>query len=130
VAKVYCRITGVILLALVPIGLLQVGIPGVLSVNEPAEIALHLILGVLSCLAGFTGGAYGQLARLYARIFGIVYLVLGVIGFVIPDVIPGVVHLDTGCNLFHLVLGLWGVWVGYFAENPPETRTTVAHAGS
>ena|SRR5438128_1327806 len=128
-ASLYCRITGVLLLVLGVLGLAQFGIPGVLSVNEPAEIGLHLVLGVLSLIAGFTGGSYGRLAGMYARVFGIVYIALGAIGFVAPDLIPGV-HLDTGCNFVHLVLGLWGIWAGYFAGEPDTTRTTVAHAGS
>jgi hypothetical protein len=119
----------VILLVLVPIGLLNFGMPGVLSLYEPGELALHLVLGIVSVIAGFVGGSYGGFARLYARIFGIVYILLGAIGFIIPDLIPGVVHLDTGCNFFHLSIGLWGVWAGYFSEPAAEMRT-VAQAGA
>ncbi|MBI2912168.1 MAG: hypothetical protein HYY05_08490 [Chloroflexi bacterium] len=50
---------------------------------------------------------------LYAKVFGIVYLVLGLVGFVIPDLVLGI-HLDLGCNIVHLALGVWGIWAGYF----------------
>ena len=39
---------------------------------------------------------------------------------------PGIIHLDLGCNLAHLVLGLWGIYVGYVA---PQARGA-APAGS
>jgi hypothetical protein len=74
-----------------------------LSINEPAEIVVHLVTGAL--------------AVLYARVFGIVYLVL-CIGFFVPDLIPGLIHFDLGCNLVHLLLGLWGVYASYFAQAP------------
>jgi uncharacterized membrane protein len=41
---------------------------------------------------------------------------LTIVGFIVADVIPGVIHFDLGCNVVHLVLGLWGVYAGYFAR--------------
>lgn len=40
-------------------------------------------------------------------------------------VIPGLIHLDLGCNVVHLVLGLWGIWAGYLTA---EARQAVASA--
>jgi hypothetical protein len=105
-------------------------IPGVLSIDEPAEIGLHLVAGVLACVAGFSSGSYGRLAGLYARVFGVVYILLGALGFISPDLIPGVVHLDTGCNFTHLSLGLWGIWAGYFSEEPHAEPRVVAQASA
>ena len=113
-AKLYCRVTGIVLLLVGVLGVVQFGIPGFLSINEPAEIAVHFITGALATYAGFGGGSYGRSAVLYARVFGIVYLIL-CIGFFVPDLLPGLIHFDLGCNLVHLVLGLWGVYAGYFA---------------
>lgn len=39
--------------------------------------------------------------------------------------IPGLIHLDLGCNVVHLVLGLWGIWAGYLTA---EARQAVASA--
>jgi hypothetical protein len=129
--KIYCRITGVLLLALAVMGIFNVGIPTALSLNEPAEIGLHLILGVFACAAGFTGGASSGLASLYARALGVVYIVLAILGFVIPDLIPSVLHLDPVCNFLHLILGLWGTFVGYFAPvAAPQPHVPVSAAGA
>lgn len=127
-AKVYCRIAGVILLITVPLGLGNIGMPGVFSFNEPAEIGLHLVAGLLAAFAGFSGGSQGQLAGTYARIFSVVYVVLAAIGFMLANPVPGVIHLDLGCNFIHLALGLWGLWAGYFAERPDASQAAPAHA--
>jgi hypothetical protein len=120
-ARLYCRIVGPVLLVVGVLGVVQFGIPGFLSINEPVEIGLHFLTGALATYAGFSRG-YGRAAVLYARVFGIVYLIL-CLGFFIPDLIPGLVHFDLGCNLVHLVLAVWGIYAGYFAR---ETTTAPA----
>jgi len=109
--KTYCQTAGVILLVLGLAGILGLQIPGFLSVSEPTEIALHFVTGGLAAWAGFTAGGYSSFAKSYAQVFGVIYLVLGVIGFIAPD-LPLGIHLDLACNLAHLVLGAWGVYVG------------------
>lgn len=118
-AKLYCQVTGIVLLVVGVLGIVGFGIPGLLSISEPTEIGLHLVLGALSTYVGFTGGDYGKFALLYAKVFGIVYLLLGIVGFPAPDLIPGA-HLDLGCNIVHLVLGVWGIWAGYLASQSEQ----------
>ena len=113
-ARLYCRVVGPVLLLVGVLGVVQFGIPGFLSINEPAEIAVHFVKGALATYAGFSGG-YVRAAVLYAKVFGIVYLIL-CIGFFVPDLLLGLIHFDLGCNLVHLVLGLWGIYAGYFAR--------------
>ena len=113
-ARLYCRIVGPVLLLVGVLGVVQFGIPGFLSINEPAEIALHFITGALATYAGFSRG-YGRAAVLYAQVFGVVYLLLTLVGFIQPD-LPLGIHLDLGCNLVHLVLAVWGIYAGYFAR--------------
>ena len=120
-ARLYCRIAGIVLLLVGVLGVLQFGIPGYLTINEPAEIVVHFVTGALATYAGFSGG-YGRAAVLYAKVFGIVYLLL-CLGFFIPDLVPGLIHFDLGCNLVHLILGLGGVYVGFLAR-----QTTAAPA--
>ena len=129
--KIYCRITGILLLGLAVAGFFNVGMPTTLSINEPAEIGLHLVLGLLATAAGFVGGPSYALAGLYARVLGVVYLILAILGVVIPDLVPGLIHLDPGCNFLHLILGLWGTFAGYFAPAPslhPHAPISTARA--
>ena len=130
-AKLYCQVAGIVLLVLGVVGvlgLILVGstgfpIPDLLSVNEPAEIVVHFLTGALATYAGFSGGGYGRLAVLYAQVFGIVYVLLAVIGFIQPD-LPLGIHFDLGCNLAHLILGLWGIYAGFFARAPGAAPAT------
>ena len=110
--KTYCQVAGVLLLVLGVAGVLGIGIPGFLSVNEPTEIALHFITGGLAAWAGFTAGGYSSFAKSYAQWFGLIYLLLGIVGFFAPD-LPLGIHLDLGCNLAHVVLGVWGAYAGF-----------------
>lgn len=113
--KTYCQVAGVLLLVLGVAGVLGIGIPGFLSVSEPTEIALHVITGGLAAWAGFTAGGYGSFAKTYAQVFGAIYLLLGILGFFAPD-LPLGIHFDLACNLAHVVLGVWGVYVGFMTR--------------
>ena len=113
--KTYCQVSGVVLLLLGVMGVLGIGIPGFLSVNEPTEIGLHFITGGLAAWAGFTAGGYSSFGKTYAQVLGVVYLLLGVVGFIAPN-LPLGIHLDLACNLAHLVLGAWGVYVGFMVR--------------
>ena len=112
-SKLYCQVAGIVLLALGVLGLIGFGIAGILSINEPAEIAVHFITGALATYAGFSGG-YGRAALMYARVFGVVYILLAIVGFIFQGQdLLGLLHFDLGCNVAHLVLGVWGIAVGY-----------------
>ena len=114
-SKTYAKVAGVLLLALGVFGILGIGIPGFLSLDEPAEIAFHLITGAAAAYVGFNKGTYGNTAVSYAKYFGILYLALGLIGFIMPDIL-GLFHFDLACNVAHIALGVWGVWVGFSAK--------------
>ncbi|MGH2581357.1 MAG: hypothetical protein ACRDFQ_00500 [Anaerolineales bacterium] len=122
-AKTWNQVVGTVLLLLVVLGVLNIGIPGFLSVNEPAEIAFHLVTGALAVYAGFTGGGYSSFAVTYAKYGGLLYLVLGVIGFFPFGMdLLGIFHFDLGCNLAHLLFGAWGVYVGFMSPGTAKAK--------
>src|SRR5687767_13788222 len=71
---------------------------------------LHVVLAGAAFLFGF-GNLPAHLARTFAIVFGFVYGGLGVLGFFIADL--GVIHLESGENLVHLLLGAWGLVAGF-----------------
>jgi FtsH-binding integral membrane protein len=75
---------------------------------------LHVVLAAAALAAGFL--ASGDYAKMYAKVFGIVYVGLAVVGFVAgPDVLGFLgVHLEIGENLVHLLIGAWGILTGFF----------------
>ena len=86
---------------------------GLFEVNALHNI-VHLASGALTLLAATQGiGAM----RLWGRIFGLVYLAVGVIGFVMPDMF-GLMHVNMPDNLLHVGLAALFLYVGFVA--PPK----------
>jgi hypothetical protein len=84
---------------------------GIFAVNIEHNL-IHLLVGILGIAAAFTGWS-----RLYAQILGIVYLLVGILGF-IPGLAPdgmllGLVHINLADNLLHLIVGAAAAIVGF-----------------
>lgn len=84
---------------------------GLFMVNG-VHSAVHLLFGVLGIAAAFTGTS-----KLYNRAGGIIYLVIGLLGFV-PALAPGgmllgLVMINLADNLLHLVIGAALAYVGF-----------------
>ena len=77
---------------------------GIFAVNAWANV-LHILSGALGLLVA------GYAARRYALWLGVLYLVLALWGFTIgsSEAILGLLPVNTGINLLHLVLGALGV---------------------
>ena len=77
--------------------------------------AIHLVSGVIGLAAGLTGGGKG--ARTYAQVFGVVYLLVGIVG--LANLLPSLnetLMLNTRYNAIHLAVGLLGVLAGFMGE--------------
>ncbi len=87
---------------------------GIFGVNALHNV-VHLLFGVLGIAAALTGWS-----RPYLQGVGVIYLLLGVLGF-IPGLylgdgmLLGLVHVNLADNLLHLALG--GV-AAYFGFSP------------
>ena len=94
---------------------------GILAVNGWHNI-LHLATGLLGLAAA------GYAARQYALGIGLVYVVVGVWGFIIGsgDAILSIVPVNTPDNILHLILGLTGLAAG--AATPEGAPVTTAPA--
>ena len=94
-AKTVCKILGVVFLIVGVAGFVAPGLMGThLSL---AHNLVHIISGAIALYFGFAGSASG--ARTFCLAFGAVYLLLGVVGFVmgVPGTseIAGMSHADT-----------------------------------
>lgn len=115
-AKAYWKITGPVLalVALLGIGLALAGVPRLLPgflEFDAVHNVLHVALAALALTLGY-GAASAALAKTAAKVVGVVYLALGVVGFFLANVF-GLLHLEIGENLIHLALGAWGVAAGF-----------------
>ena len=94
------------------VGILGFVMPGLLGAHlSPAHNIIHLVSGAISLWLGLKGTPAA--ARKFCIVFGAVYLLLGIAGFVFgtgPDrmlaVIPGQLDLGTMDHIIHVVFGV------------------------
>jgi uncharacterized protein DUF4383 len=107
-ARTICRIFGV---AFVLAGLGGFAMPHLLGFHlTPIHSVVHIATGALALYLGFAGSA--RAVRTFCIVFGAVYLALGALGFVAPDVVAAVIGhplVDRNelmpDNVFHIVVG-------------------------
>ncbi len=122
--RLYAQVTGVTLLLLGLVGL-AVGGGRFLGLNiEIAEDIIHLLAAAVALYAGFGERVSIGPARAYARIFGAIYLLLGILGFIVPDLfgLLGDEGYNIIDNIVHLVLGALGLFVGFAAGSRGSTH--------
>ena len=124
-AKTISTILGIVFLA---VGLLGFAAPGLLGMHlSTAHNVIHLVSGALALYFG-TKGTY-EAARGFCIIFGIVYGLLGIVGFVAggPDyeltLIPNQLVLGKMDHIIHVVLGVLFVIAGVLTRPVTTTAT-------
>ena len=118
-AKTIAKLLGVVFIL---VGLCGFIMPNLLGahLNLPHNL-VHIISGALALYFGFAGSLSG--ARLFCIVFGIVYGLLGVVGFLLgspPDRmfdVAGMLHLGTMDHIIHILLGVLFL-IGGFMTKP------------
>ncbi|OLE50916.1 MAG: hypothetical protein AUG51_25405 [Acidobacteria bacterium 13_1_20CM_3_53_8] len=119
-AKTICKILGVVFLL---VGVAGFVMPGLLGTHLSfAHNLVHIISGIIALYFGFAGSLSG--AKMFCIIFGLVYLLLGVCGFLLGTVqapsmvgmggvdnhlwkvLPNTLELGTMDHVVHILLGL------------------------
>lgn len=119
-AKTICKLIGV---AFLLAGIAGFVAPHLLGFHlSMAHNLIHIVSGILALYFGFAGSLSG--ARGFALAFGAVYLLLGIVGFIMgspgasnipkmetPDnrlwqVIPGTLEFGTSDHSLHILLGI------------------------
>lgn len=117
--KTYFKISALALAAVALLGILlnALGMGALLGANFLAfdwtHDAVHVLLAVVAGVLGF-GAASHATAKTMAKVVGLTYLGLGVVGFVAPGILGFLgLHLEIGENLAHILLGGWGAYTGF-----------------
>lgn len=83
---------------------------GVFGVNA-FHNAFHLGSGLLGIVVGFV--AAGRYASLFNKLFGLVYLALFAVWFIVPEQMDALLNVGLADTLLHLGLGVVLAGVGY-----------------
>lgn len=135
-AKTIATIMGVVFLLVGIVGFVAPGVGGFHL--STAHNLIHIISGAASLYFGLAGTLSG--ARLFCIVFGIVYGLLGVAGFLLGapgtpampgmaadarlfKVIPGTLELGTSDHLFHIVLALIFLIGGFLTKAAYDSGT-------
>lgn len=117
-ARLFAKVTGVVLLLLGIVGFMSGDF--ILGLNSSLfEDSLHVILGLIGVYAGFIAKSE-EPALMNARWLGPIYIVVVVVGFIIPSLF-GLINPPLGMldHVVHLALGVVAIFVGYRASNNP-----------
>ena len=115
-ARTLCKLLGVVLLI---VGLVGFPMPTLLGMHlTPIHNLVHLLTAAIALYLGFAGSPEG--ARTFCKVFGTIYLLLGILGFAAPNIVamiighPGPVTAGdlTPDNAVHLLLGIVFLAVG------------------
>lgn len=107
IAKLYAQVLGIVLTAVGLLGFVDALAPngnllGIFAI-DPAHNVVHILSGVVGLAAGFLGS--GQYARWYAGVFGVVYGLVTVVGFIMTPIL-GIIPVNLPDNLLHAAIAV------------------------
>lgn len=112
------KVFGAVLLAVGVLGFVSALTPdgnllGVFHVNALHNV-IHLTSGAVALFAGFTSA---KASRLYFQVFGVIYALVTVLGFLTGEGhILGLVANNMGDNLLHIVIAGSALYLGFGAK--------------
>ena len=108
--QLLAQVVGAVLTLVGAAGFLTGGTLLIFGINTLHNL-VHLLSGVLGLAAGFYAG--GQWARYYNQGFGVVYLLVTVLGFAAPALAASLLAINPADNFLHLALGIVLAGVGF-----------------
>jgi uncharacterized membrane protein len=112
-AKTIAKILGIVLLLVGILGFTHV-LDSLGAHLSPAHNAVHIVSGILSLYFGFAGSLSG--AKSFCTIFGLVYLLLGIVGLALGDLHIGPLMLGKVDHGIHLIVGALYLAGGLFTK--------------
>ncbi len=114
-AKTLAKIMGVLLLLVGVLGFTHV-LDSLGAHLSPAHNLVHILTAAIALYFGFAGSLSG--AKTFCIVFGLVYLLLGVVGLAMGDLHIGPLMLGKVDHGIDLILGAIFLAGGLFTRNP------------
>jgi hypothetical protein len=92
---------------------------------------IHLLVGAAGVGAYFLGLVE---SRMFLKVLGVVYLILGIVGFIPPlfdnyGNLLGIVRINNADNLLHLVVGALAAYFGFSPQYRPGAARRIMGRG-
>lgn len=93
---------------------------GIFHVN-PVHNVIHLLSGALALYAGMSSG---MAAKTYFRVFGVIYALVAILGFVYSDSdILGFISSNMADTWLHVVIAIVALYAGFVATDEAEAAS-------
>ncbi len=112
-AKTVAKIMGLVLLLVGVLGFTHV-LDSLGAHLSPAQNLVHILSGVIALYFGFAGSLSG--AKSFCTIFGLIYLLLGIVGLALGELHIGPLMLGKVDHGIHLILGALFLAGGLFTK--------------
>ena len=111
--SMWAKIIGIVLLLVGIVGFFTGGNLAGFNVNALHNV-VHIVTGALFTYAGFASN--GKKAPIYNKTFGIIYLLVAVIGFLGVSAFNDLLAINTADNWLHLVIAAISIIVGFWSK--------------
>lgn len=118
-AKKLVMLLGIVFIVVGLLGFVNNPILGLFEVDALHNI-IHLVSGALALLAVSKGAEI-----LFARIFGIVYGVVAVLGLLMDGDVLGLIHVNGPDNVLHVLLAVIFLVIGFGMKKNDNVAPTV-----
>lgn len=113
-AKSVVMVLGIILTLVGLLGFVNNPVLGIFAVNTLHNI-VHLLTGILGIIFAAQGEAA---AKGFAKVFGIIYALVAILGFVAPAAMLSLLMIMMPDNILHIILALIFLYVGFASSSP------------
>ena len=107
-------------------------VPGVTSADglllgifqvDALHNVVHLLTGVLAIVAALGAGTY---SRLFFQVFGVVYALVTIVGFVQGNTVLGLFPVNMADNVLHILITVFALWAGFMVKDGSGMRSADA----
>lgn len=113
-AKKLAMILGIVFIIIGLLGFVAnplVGAAGSLFPANTLHNLIHLITGIIGV---WVAAKSMSGTMMFLKIFGIIYLLVAILGFAMPSPILGLIDTNMADNVLHLIVALLFIWAGFW----------------